>query len=103
MWRFVEESTDAMASSVRRERAFLRMWWMVQGSVATNNSMLKVEVLVSTAGEVAFASLIDGRPELGPAAILAARGWRFEPARLNGRPIQVSGLITFEVRPPRNR
>ncbi|MFZ4985336.1 MAG: energy transducer TonB [Blastocatellia bacterium] len=75
----------------------------VQGSVATNNSMLKVEVLVSTAGEVAFASLIDGRPELGPAAILAARGWRFEPARLNGRPIQVSGLITFEVRPPRNR
>ena len=34
MWRFVEESTDAMASSVRRERAFLRMWWMVQGAVA---------------------------------------------------------------------
>lgn len=37
MWRFVEESTDAMASSVRRERAFLRMWWMVQGSVATGS------------------------------------------------------------------
>lgn len=34
MWRFVEESTDAMASSVRRESAFLKMWWMVQGSVS---------------------------------------------------------------------
>lgn len=64
---------------------------------------LKVEVLVSTAGEVAFASLVDGRPEFGPAAILAARGWRFEPARLNGHPVQVSGLITFEVKPPKGR
>jgi ATP-binding cassette, subfamily B, bacterial len=37
MWRFVEESTDAMASSVRRERAFLRMWWMVASSVAAGS------------------------------------------------------------------
>lgn len=64
---------------------------------------LKVEVLVATTGEVAFASLVDGRPEFGPAAVLAARGWRFEPARLNGRPVQVSGLITFEVRPAKGR
>ncbi len=34
MWRFVEESADAMRSSVRRENAFLRMWWAVQGAVA---------------------------------------------------------------------
>ena len=34
MWRFVEESADAMASSVRRESAFLRMWWAVQSAVA---------------------------------------------------------------------
>jgi ATP-binding cassette subfamily B protein len=29
-WRFVEDSTDALASGVRRERAFLTMWWFVQ-------------------------------------------------------------------------
>ncbi|HTH05676.1 MAG TPA: ABC transporter ATP-binding protein, partial [Ilumatobacteraceae bacterium] len=34
MWRFVEESADAMVSSSRRESAFLRLWWAVQGSVA---------------------------------------------------------------------
>ncbi len=34
MFRFVEESTAAMRSSVRRESAFLRLWWAVQGSVA---------------------------------------------------------------------
>lgn len=46
MWRFVEDSTDAMASSVRRERAFLRMWWMVQTSVAGGSIL---SLLVGTA------------------------------------------------------
>lgn len=67
------------------------------------SNIVKIEVLVSTNGDVAFASQVDGRPEFGPSAILAARGWKFEPARLNGRPIQVSGLITFEVKPPKGR
>ncbi len=33
MWRFVEESAGALDSSVRRESAFLGMWWGVQGAV----------------------------------------------------------------------
>jgi ABC-type multidrug transport system fused ATPase/permease subunit len=33
-WRFVEDSEDALTSAVRRERAFLVMWWFVQGAVA---------------------------------------------------------------------
>lgn len=37
MFRFVEESSAAMASSVRRESAFLRMWWAVQTSVAAGS------------------------------------------------------------------
>ncbi len=43
--RFITESTDALSSTVRRERAFLRMWWAVQGSVA----MGSVLALVSSA------------------------------------------------------
>ncbi len=49
MWRFVEESADAMTSSVRRENAFLRMWWAVQGAVAGGS----VVALVVSAGLVA--------------------------------------------------
>ena len=30
VWRFVEDSGDALRSSVRREAAFLRMWWALQ-------------------------------------------------------------------------
>ncbi len=33
-WRFVEDSSGALVSGVRRERAFLVMWWFVQGAVA---------------------------------------------------------------------
>ncbi len=33
-WRFVEDSEGALMSAVRRERAFLVMWWFVQGAVA---------------------------------------------------------------------
>ncbi|MGI9053281.1 MAG: ABC transporter ATP-binding protein [Ilumatobacteraceae bacterium] len=33
LWRFVEDSTGALSSSVRRERAFLRMWWTVEGAL----------------------------------------------------------------------
>jgi ATP-binding cassette, subfamily B, bacterial len=39
MWRFVEDSADAMQTAVRRERAFLRMWWSVQGSVAAGSAL----------------------------------------------------------------
>lgn len=68
-------------------------------ATSINTGTVKVEILVSVTGEVAFASLVDGRTEFGPSAVLAARGWKFEPARLNGKPVQMSGLITFDVKP----
>lgn len=33
MWRFVEDTAGALVTSVRRESAFLGMWWAVQGAV----------------------------------------------------------------------
>lgn len=41
MWRFVEESAGALDSGVRRERAFLGMWWAVQGA-AVGGTVLAV-------------------------------------------------------------
>ena len=61
---------------------------------------VKVEVLVSTEGKVIFSHIIDGRSELNSAAILAARGWTFEPAMLDGQPVQISGVISFELKKP---
>ena len=39
MWRFIGESAGAMNTAVRRESAFLRLWWAVQGSVAIGSSI----------------------------------------------------------------
>jgi ABC-type multidrug transport system fused ATPase/permease subunit len=49
MWRFVEDSADALGSAVRREKAFLRMWWSVDGSVAAGAviSLIASALLVS--------------------------------------------------------
>lgn len=41
MWRFVEESAGALDSGVRRESAFLGMWWAVQGA-AVGGTVLAV-------------------------------------------------------------
>ncbi|TDT16752.1 ATP-binding cassette subfamily B protein/ATP-binding cassette subfamily C protein [Ilumatobacter fluminis] len=49
MWRFVEDSAGALDRSVRRESAFLGMWWGVQGAVVGGvvASVLAGAVLVS--------------------------------------------------------
>ncbi|MCB0965879.1 MAG: ABC transporter ATP-binding protein [Ilumatobacter sp.] len=49
MWRFVEDSAGALDRSVRRESAFLGMWWGVQGAVVGGVvvSVLAGAVLVS--------------------------------------------------------
>lgn len=49
MWRFVEDSADALGSAVRREKAFLRMWWAVDSSVAAGSvvSLVVSALLVS--------------------------------------------------------
>lgn len=62
---------------------------------------VKVEVLVSTQGKVIFTHIVDGRSDLNGAAIVAARSWTFEPAMLDGQPVQVSGVITFDMKPGR--
>jgi tetratricopeptide (TPR) repeat protein len=60
---------------------------------------VKVEVLVSVTGDVVFAHVVDGRSDLNGEAILAARAWKFEPAKFEGKQIQISGMITFEMSP----
>ena len=46
MWRFVEDSAGALVTSVRRESAFLGMWWAVQGAVVAG---IVISLVVSTA------------------------------------------------------
>jgi ABC-type multidrug transport system fused ATPase/permease subunit len=38
MWRFAGETSQVIASALRRERAFLRLWWAVQGAVSAGTA-----------------------------------------------------------------
>lgn len=56
MWRFVEDSGGMLRSSVRRQRAFIRLWWAVQGAVTLGS----VLALIVSAALVANGAITLG-------------------------------------------
>ncbi len=68
-------------------------------TAATTAGKVKVEVLISTAGDVTFAHIVQGRSDINAAAVAAARKWKFAPAKFEDHPVQLSGVITFDLRP----
>jgi TonB family protein len=60
---------------------------------ATGNVI--VQVTVDENGEVTSATAVTGHPMLRPAAVEAARQARFNPTKLSGQPVKVSGVLTY--------
>lgn len=54
-----------------------------------------VRVLIDQIGSVINATAVSGPGDLRSAAEAAARKWRFKPTIVNGRPIKVQGMLTF--------
>ena len=54
-----------------------------------------VQIVVDEEGRVISASAVSGHPLLQQAAVAAARQARFSPTRLEGQPVKVSGIITY--------
>ena len=54
-----------------------------------------VEVTVDESGNVASARAVSGHPLLQQAAVDAARQWTLKPTVLEGKPVKVAGIITF--------
>jgi TonB family protein len=54
-----------------------------------------VQVVVDEQGNVATANAVSGHPLLKAAAVSAARGAKFPPTLLSGKPVKVSGVITY--------
>lgn len=63
----------------------------VQGDVV-------VRVDIDVSGKVTGAKIVSGDPLLHQSALDAARRWRFQPARLNDKPVPVQSLITVRFR-----
>jgi TonB family protein len=59
------------------------------------NSIVAVAVIIDLTGKVIDAEAISGHPLLRQAAIEAAYQARFEPTRICGTPLNVSGVLTY--------
>jgi outer membrane biosynthesis protein TonB len=66
--------------------------------VQLKGGLAKVEVLVNAAGKVVFARILDAPPATTGPALEAAKKWTFTPPKFEGQPIQVLGVITFDVK-----
>lgn len=60
----------------------------VQGSVT-------VQVLIDEQGRVLDAKVASGHPLLRQAAVQIAYKWKFTPTVLNGEPVKVTGVVTY--------
>lgn len=54
-----------------------------------------VQVTVDEKGNVVTARAVSGHPLLQATAVSAARGAKFSPTKLNGKPVRVTGVITY--------
>lgn len=60
---------------------------------------VSVQVLIDESGEVVSANSISGHPLLRAAAVSAAQASTFSPTLLQGQPVKVSGVITYNFVP----
>src|SRR5262245_4926693 len=56
---------------------------------------VRIQVLISEAGNVISAEVLDGHPLLQDAALKAAKQWIFKPTELTGVPVKVQGVLSF--------
>jgi TonB family protein len=60
---------------------------------------VSVQVLIDENGNVISANAVSGHPLLHAAAASAARGARFSPTLVGGKPVKVSGIVTYNFVP----
>ena len=63
------------------------------------SGIVTVQVVVDESGSVISATAVSGHPLLRPAAVAAARQARFSVTMLSGKPVSVSGVLTYNFVP----
>jgi len=66
---------------------------------ARASGTVTVQVTVDEEGRVTSARAVGGHPLLQHAAVAAARQARFNPTLLSGKPVKVTGVLTYDFKP----
>jgi TonB family protein len=67
---------------------------------ARASGQVQVRVLVDETGKVISAEALFGPPSLRAAAVEAAKQAKFAPAKIDGVPVKVSGILTYDFTAP---
>jgi Ca-activated chloride channel family protein len=67
---------------------------------ARASGRVAVQVTIDESGNVVSATPVSGHPTLMTAAAAAARGAKFTPTMLSGKPIRVTGMVVYDFRAP---
>ena len=57
---------------------------------------MKLQVRVLKDGRVESQKVLEGEPSLADAAIAAVSRWRGQPMWINGKPVEVISVVTFD-------
>ena len=68
--------------------------------MALGEEIVLVEVQVDTGGQVADAAVLEGGEPFADLALAAARGWHFDAACRQGRPVRAVAYLAFGFRQP---
>lgn len=63
--------------------------------------LVMIRAKITKKGDISDPEVISGRRELRSSALEAVKTWKFEPYRLNGQPVEVSGTMSVMYRPDR--
>jgi len=82
---------ELIASALRKvEPSYPRV-----ASAARVSGSVPVEIAFDEDGNTMMTKSLSGHPLLKDCATQAARGWKYKPAMLHGRPVKGTGIITF--------
>jgi periplasmic protein TonB len=95
-----ENKVVRLASSILTGKAIARKTpdYPVIARQARVEGSIVVEIVISPEGRVESARALNGHYLLTKPAVDAAYAWRFEPTILNGLPVRVTGVITFNFK-----
>ncbi|HEX8290410.1 MAG TPA: TonB family protein [Pyrinomonadaceae bacterium] len=90
-----EGSPVAVGSLVVKAKSRVSPSYPTIARTARVTGNVTVFLVVSERGEVESVIRAEGPQQLQQAAIEAARRWKFNPTELNGRPVRVTGYLSF--------
>ena len=87
------KTTPNMSKVSRSCQLAVRQTFVTVGTRASGT--VTVRVTVDETGSVTSAKAVSGHPLLQAAAVAAARQAKFSPTLLSGKPVKVSGVLTY--------